>query len=140
MHSSRVFFILVVLIPILLAATKPFAGINSNTDSLTLFHHKAGDANSIASDTLTGLYTDSKGRLWITNYGGISLFDPLHQSFTNYVPGPGWMHSKILMLTITIKEDTAPTGATQLKGLYYFNVNTKQFSTGYSWTIISAMD
>ncbi len=36
-------------------SNEAFCRYNSNTDSLTLFHHKAGDANSIASDTLTCL-------------------------------------------------------------------------------------
>ncbi len=108
-------------------SNEAFCRYNSNTDSLTLFHHEAGEVNSIASDTLSGLYTDSKGRLWITNYGGLSLFDPLHQNFTNYVPDPENAF-KNTYVNITIKEDKAGNlWCNSNKGLYYFNINTKQF-------------
>ena len=95
---------------------KLFRRYNSNTDSLTSFHHKAGDLNSIASDTLTGLYTDTKGRLWITNNAGLSLFNASDQTFTNYVPHPVDAF-KNTFLNINIKEDKAVNfGAAQRMG------------------------
>ena len=108
-------------------SNQAFCRYNSNTDSLTLFHHKAGDANSIASDALSGLYTDSKGRLWIPNYGGLSLFDALHQKFTNYIPDPANAFEAISYYP-NIEEDKAGTlWCSSDKGLNRFDVNTKQF-------------
>lgn len=113
--------------------TYPFPGneafgrYSSNTDSLTLFRHREGDTNSIASNTLSGFYTDSKGRLWVSNFGGLSLFDASDQKFTNYVPEPSDAFKNTLVF-ITIKEDKAGNlWCNSEKGLYYFNVNTKQF-------------
>jgi signal transduction histidine kinase/ligand-binding sensor domain-containing protein len=108
-------------------SNEAFGRYNSNTDSLTLFHHSASDTNSIASDTISDFYTDSKGRLWISNFGGLSLFNASDQKFTNYFPEPANAFENTRVF-ITIKEDKAGNlWCNSEKGLYYLNINTKQF-------------
>jgi signal transduction histidine kinase/ligand-binding sensor domain-containing protein len=104
-----------------------FGRYNSNTDSLTVFRHNPKDAGSLANDTLTSLYTDSKGRIWISTNSGLSLFDPSSEQFINYFPEPVNAFENSLV-PIAIKEDNAGNlWLNSSKGLYSFNINTKQF-------------
>jgi signal transduction histidine kinase/ligand-binding sensor domain-containing protein len=102
-----------------------FYRYDSRTDSLTFFHHDPKDAHSIANDTLTDIYADSKGRLWISTYSGLSLFNTSRQEFTNYFPK---MVSPLKNFPIGIGEDkTGNLWISSSNGLYSFNINTKQF-------------
>jgi signal transduction histidine kinase/ligand-binding sensor domain-containing protein len=104
-----------------------FGRYNSNTDSLTVFRHNPKDAGSIANDTLTSLYADSKGRVWISTYCGLSLFDPSSEQFINYFPEPVNAFENSVV-PIAIKEDNAGNlWLNSSKGLYSFNINAKQF-------------
>ncbi len=122
-------------------SNEAFCRYNSNnTGSLTLFHHKAGDANSIANNRLTGLYTDSKGRLWVSNYGGLSLFDLFtckKLTFTIFLARQ--MHLKILMLISLLKKiKQAIFGAIHLKACI-ISMQIKNNFNGIQLTTISVV-
>ncbi|MGN6400797.1 MAG: two-component regulator propeller domain-containing protein [Flavisolibacter sp.] len=104
-----------------------FGTYNSNTDSLTVLHHNPKDAGSIASDTISTLYSDSKGRLWIPTFSGLSLFNPFKKTFTNYFPDPVNSFGNSAYL-ISLKEDKAGNlWLNSYDGLSSFNINTGQF-------------
>lgn len=50
-----------------------------------VFKHDPEDPHSLGNSWVWDIHQDTAGRLWIaTNGGGLSLFDPVHRSFTNY--------------------------------------------------------
>jgi signal transduction histidine kinase/ligand-binding sensor domain-containing protein len=105
---------------------------NTHTGSSTIFHHDTKDANSIGSDTVWQVQNDSKGRLWILTAGGLSLFNPITQTFTNYAAGsfknyPGTEYHPLN--EYAIKEDKQGNlWCNSMAGLVCFNIITKEFT------------
>jgi signal transduction histidine kinase/ligand-binding sensor domain-containing protein/CheY-like chemotaxis protein len=53
--------------------------------SLKPYRHERGNPNSVADDTITALYKDLDGSLWIgSKFGGLDRLDPSRDTFTHY--------------------------------------------------------
>ncbi|MFZ0593533.1 MAG: two-component regulator propeller domain-containing protein [Bryobacteraceae bacterium] len=53
--------------------------------SLKPYRHQPGNPNSVADDTITTLYKDRDGSLWIgSKFGGLDRLDPSRDTFTHY--------------------------------------------------------
>ena len=53
-----------------------------------VFRSVAGDSTSIVHNLIRRLYEDNQGNLWIGTEGGISVYNPATECFTNYVHDP----------------------------------------------------
>ncbi|TNE64090.1 MAG: response regulator [Bacteroidetes bacterium] len=68
--------------------------IRYDGQSYVTYRHNPADANSLASSYIESITIDSKGRLWLGHFnltgdrGGMTLFDPLKESFTQFYPEP----------------------------------------------------
>ncbi|TAM96343.1 MAG: hybrid sensor histidine kinase/response regulator [Chitinophagaceae bacterium] len=61
-----------------------------------IFRHNPFDSTTLSDNTITALFTDSRGELWIgTLNGGLNLFDPDHHSFLHFLVN-GSIHNKII--------------------------------------------
>ena len=59
-----------------------------------VFANQADQPNSISDESIRTVIEDRDGTLWIgTDAGGLSKYDPAHQSFTNYLHDPNDPHS-----------------------------------------------
>jgi signal transduction histidine kinase/ligand-binding sensor domain-containing protein len=54
----------------------------------THYRHRPGDPDSLMSDNVLSIYEDRSGRLWVGQFGGVSVFDRVTERFTNYRPDP----------------------------------------------------
>ncbi len=53
----------------------------------TVYHHNPFDSTSISDNSITALFTDSRGQLWIgTLKGGLNLYDRDHNRFLHFFP------------------------------------------------------
>ncbi|MCB0238750.1 MAG: hypothetical protein KDH08_08905, partial [Anaerolineae bacterium] len=49
------------------------------------YHHDPANATGLAPGPIRALFDDSRGRLWLgTQGGGLTLFDPATETFTNF--------------------------------------------------------
>lgn len=48
------------------------------------FYHRAADSNSLVANQVAEMQGDAGGNLWIGTYGGISYYNKLQNSFTNF--------------------------------------------------------
>ena len=61
---------------------------DERTGRFTHYRHRSGDPDSLMSDNVLSIYEDRKGRLWVGQFGGVSVFDRVTERFTNYRPDP----------------------------------------------------
>lgn len=63
------------------------------------------DPASISDDYIRALMASADGRLWVaTQGGGLSVYDPRSDRFTNYLPRPGDPHSLPSIATLALAE------------------------------------
>lgn len=55
------------------------------------------DPLSLPSDIIRDILCDSRGNLWIATNGGLSLYNPVQESFTNYTPANSPLPSPYVM-------------------------------------------
>lgn len=60
-----------------------------NGSTLKSYTHDSTKANSLAQNSVRGLYVDDSGFVWIASYGGVDRFDPEREVFTNFRHIPG---------------------------------------------------
>ncbi|MCU4163938.1 two-component regulator propeller domain-containing protein [Carboxylicivirga caseinilyticus] len=58
--------------------------INIKNESAINFKHDPNDPNSLPDNTVTEIFKDSKGNIWVGTRGGLALFDPVNQTMTNF--------------------------------------------------------
>jgi signal transduction histidine kinase/DNA-binding response OmpR family regulator/ligand-binding sensor domain-containing protein len=62
------------------------------------YRHIPDDPHSLSSNAIWSLLIDRKNRLWVGTFeSGLSLYDPLHDRFVNFLPHPGdssWLQNK----------------------------------------------
>ena len=61
---------------------------DERTGRFTHYRHRSGDPDSLMSDNVLSIYEDRGGRLWVGQFGGVSVFDRVTERFTNYRPDP----------------------------------------------------
>jgi signal transduction histidine kinase/ligand-binding sensor domain-containing protein len=61
---------------------------DERTGRFTHYRHRPGDPDSLMSDNVLSIYEDRSGRLWVGQFGGVSLFDRVAERFINYRPDP----------------------------------------------------
>ena len=120
---------------------------------IAIYKNIENDESSLTNNTLTVLFTDSKGRLWIgTDYGGLNYFDEEAQKF--YVvnksigftdetiksisedsSGNLWVSSNDLLYKIKVVNFSTPFNTSNFEITSYFSkdgLTSKQFSTNCS--------
>ena len=73
-----------------------FGGLNRfnrETGQFIHYEHDSGNLNSLGDNTITSVYEDKSGVLWVGTYDGISKSDPGKNQFINYMPIPGNLNS-----------------------------------------------
>jgi ligand-binding sensor domain-containing protein/serine phosphatase RsbU (regulator of sigma subunit) len=99
-------------------------------DDFIFFKNDSYMKNSLSSNNVRSIYEDSHHNLWIGTQNGLNLFNKKTQSFTSY-----FYSQKIQSNVNGIAEGYAPEGhssnklwiTTESNGLYYFDINAKQF-------------
>ena len=96
--------------------------------SFTSYEHDLNDTNSLIDNSLTTLYEDKDGILWIGTWLGIEKFDRINNTFIHYTPNPTDTGNGRSNNVWTICEDNfgmiwIGTG----DGLYKFNRTNEKF-------------
>jgi ligand-binding sensor domain-containing protein len=74
--------------------------------TFTVIRNDPGNTNSLSHNTISFLYEDRLGRLWVgTNNGGLNRYDPDTESFIRYRYDPGDPYSLSNDIILTICED-----------------------------------
>ncbi|MCB0233403.1 MAG: hypothetical protein KDG58_04150, partial [Anaerolineae bacterium] len=74
------------------------------------YHHDPANATGLAPGPIRALFDDSRGRLWLgTQGGGLTLFDPATETFTNFRHDPDNPGSLLNDFVVAIAEDSAGT-------------------------------
>jgi len=63
---------------------------DAENESFRAYRHDGEDPNSIANDRVWDVFQDRGGRMWVATSSGLSLFDPVAETFTNGMLGPGF--------------------------------------------------
>ena len=63
---------------------------NPLTEKFSRYLHDPSDPSSLPNNTSSQLMEDTDGKIWIANAAGLTLFDPVNESFMNYA----WADSK----------------------------------------------
>lgn len=58
--------------------------LDTRTQTITRYRHNSEDPHSLVNDDIRVLLEDSDGIIWIGTYSGLSCFDPVQKTFTNY--------------------------------------------------------
>jgi ligand-binding sensor domain-containing protein/two-component sensor histidine kinase len=63
-------------------------GSENENITFTRYQHDAADNNSIGDNRAYHIIESSKGEIWITTHGGVSIFDKSKKTFKNYAHDP----------------------------------------------------
>ncbi|MBL0359157.1 MAG: histidine kinase [Chitinophagaceae bacterium] len=87
------------------------------------YYHSNSDTNSLVSNDIQTLYSDSKGRLWICTSDGVSCFIPGSNQFINYSTRSAAPHKLNNNSSVKIYEDRNKTIwlCNQLNVIYRIN-------------------
>ncbi len=88
------------------------------------YHHIPNQPSSLASDVVHLMYAGKEGRFYIWTTNGMSIYDPITDSFKNYYEGNGLLHNAIQTL---IEDDNGNPWIGTKKGLQMLDVETGQF-------------
>ncbi len=61
-----------------------FSIINPKTGTAVNFKHEPGNPNSLPDNTVTSIFRDSMGHIWIGTRNGLTLFNPENNRMTNF--------------------------------------------------------
>ncbi|GAB2531857.1 ligand-binding sensor domain-containing protein [Spirosoma aerophilum] len=76
----------------------------------TVYRNDPFKPTSLSDSFVHTLFEDNKGRLWVgTDNGGLSLFDPVSETFTNYTHAANRPASLIHNKVVAIAQDTTGT-------------------------------
>ena len=65
-----------------------FSIINIRERNAVNFRHDPSDPSSLADNTVTCIFKDSKNNIWIGTRNGLTLFDPVNSRMTNFYNDP----------------------------------------------------
>jgi ligand-binding sensor domain-containing protein/signal transduction histidine kinase len=99
-----------------------------NPENGEFLHFIEGGGNSLVSNWGIKLFQDSKGKIWIGTYNGLSICDPETMIFTNYARNnsPGSISNSWVYSFAEDKSGTIWIGTAN--GLNYYSRNTKKFT------------
>ncbi len=80
---------------------------NLNTNKTTTYKHIPGNKSSLSNNMVRTLYTDINGTIWVGTYSGVSKYNPINDSFKNYLP---------------VNADETPTDVSDSSHIYYNRV------------------
>ncbi len=97
------------------------------TGVVTSFHHRAGDAHSLAAEHVNSVLIDRDGTLWVATRGGLSHLDPTTGKVENFNPAADRLDPDEPVAILEIKKTRAGIiwGATD-KGVFRFDPKTKK--------------
>ena len=73
---------------------------------ITLYQHDSSDSTSIPENWVEAVYVDRQGAIWTGTYnGGLSRFDPITETFENFLPDPDDPRSLSHYMVNNIHED-----------------------------------
>lgn len=67
---------------------KGFSIVNLTTKTAVNFQHDPDNPNSLSDNTVTSIFKDSLGNIWIGTRNGLSLFDPMNYRIKNFKNDP----------------------------------------------------
>ncbi|RVU02892.1 response regulator [Mucilaginibacter limnophilus] len=95
----------------------------------TYYKHKFKDPHSLPANNVLAISEDNKGNIWVgTRVGGLSMYDPFKDCFTNYVhdvKAPGSISNNNITAILVDRKDEVWVGTEN--GLNIFNKKTHQF-------------
>ncbi|WP_138475701.1 hybrid sensor histidine kinase/response regulator transcription factor [Dyadobacter bucti] len=97
---------------------------------VTVYKKEIKNSNSLSSNDIKCISEDREGKLWIATWeGGVNVFDPKLQRFTNYRKGsPGPLHlSSDYIECIFVDSDNNVWVGTAADGLDYFDRKQNRF-------------
>ncbi len=95
------------------------------TSEITHFLHNSNDTCSLGNNTVFSIIQDHIGRIWIGTYGGgLSLYDPSHNSFKNYGENNGLANDNIKAL---LEDKSGNIWLSTIKGISCFSLQKKYF-------------
>jgi len=102
---------------------------DEKTNEVTVHRHQSNDPFSLANDDIHWIYNDALGRLWITTDNGLSIFDPVKNSFINY-PLRDNNSGNFIALNEIAEDKTGNLWMTTFnnQGLASFNTYTREFT------------
>jgi signal transduction histidine kinase/ligand-binding sensor domain-containing protein/DNA-binding response OmpR family regulator len=102
---------------------------NPGTNSFTHFKHH-DNLNSLSDNTVSDLYEDNEGKIWICTLAGLNIFDPLTQHFTVFKTKEGLSHDNTEAI---LEDNNGHFWITTNNGLSMYDPKTnkfKNFTTG----------
>lgn len=107
-------------------------GLNRYVDSKTFvrYHHSRSDPSSISQGSVTKIFQDFRGQLWVgVDGGGLNLFDPLRGRFRHYRNEPGKTNSICNNDIFSMEEDRRGNlWVGTRRGLAIFDKDRKNFT------------
>ncbi len=99
---------------------------NPHTGNKGFYKHQDDNPNSLSSNVITGIFEDSKKRLWISTEHGLNLFDRKTQKFKNYYKTDGLPTNIICSI---LEEDDQTLWISTSNGLVHFDPTKETFKT-----------
>ena len=84
-------------------------GLNKWTRSTRKFSHYTID-NGLTNNDVRAILTDHHNNLWISTANGLSCFDPVHETFTNYDQHDGLQENEFSMAACKISDSSLAFG------------------------------
>ncbi|MBN2365375.1 MAG: response regulator [Calditrichaeota bacterium] len=104
-------------------------------------HQNEQNSNSLNNNSVTTIYEDSKGTLWISTFtGGLNKFDRSTQKFSHYTHDPGDPETILTNEVATVCEDSLNNlFVCTTSGLDYFETGEERFSRKYPLSMLQWM-
>ena len=104
-----------------------------HTNFLTCFSHVPNDENTLSANSITKIYLDSRGIIWIGTRNGLNKFDKYTNNFKRfYLTGPGDINRRSgALITDIIEQQNNPNGPLWIStesGLYQFDQESGEFT------------
>ncbi len=96
---------------------------NTKTSSVGNFRYSAANNNSLASDRVNSIFTDSKNNLWFATEGGLCRMNSGENEFKRYTTQNGFPSDFILCM---LEDNKGNLWISTSRGLVCFNILTEQ--------------